>query len=286
MTEPTSHFYTSHGLRLHYVDWGNQGAPPLLLVHGGLDHCRSMDALALRLRSDFHVVAPDLRGHGDSAWAPGSSYPMMDWAYDIHVLVRHLDWNNITIVAHSMGGMITFCYAGTVPENVARIVNIEGVASVMTRPDAPMHERVKRWFDQLDKFATWHPRHYATFDEAVRAMHGGNKRLTDEQARHLTLHGARRNDDGTYSWKFDNYQRTRAPYAPTFDEYKELLGRIACPILLIQGGESHTPDKDDNDTLGYFRDVRLKTIPNAGHWVQHEAIDALMAEVDPFLARR
>ena len=70
---PQSRYYQSQGLRLHFTDWGNPSAPPLLLVHGGLDHSRSWDHLAQALRADFHVVAPDLRGHGCSGWATGSS---------------------------------------------------------------------------------------------------------------------------------------------------------------------------------------------------------------------
>ena len=69
--EPAARFYESQGLRLHYVDWGNEAAPPLILVHGGLDHCRNWDAIARELQPHFHVVAPDLRGHGDSEWAKG-----------------------------------------------------------------------------------------------------------------------------------------------------------------------------------------------------------------------
>ena len=58
---PTSHSYYSQRLRLHYVDWGNESAPPLLLVHGGRDHCRNWDWVARALRDDYHVIAPDLR---------------------------------------------------------------------------------------------------------------------------------------------------------------------------------------------------------------------------------
>ena len=68
---PTSRFYYSQGLRLHYVDWGNPEAPPLLLVHGGRDHCRNWDWVARELSRDYHVIAPDLRGHGDSQWMVG-----------------------------------------------------------------------------------------------------------------------------------------------------------------------------------------------------------------------
>ena len=67
---PTSRVYFSQRLRLHYVDWGNPGAPPLILLHGGRDHCRNWDWVAADLRRDYHVIAPDLRGHGDSANGP------------------------------------------------------------------------------------------------------------------------------------------------------------------------------------------------------------------------
>ena len=74
MSDPEDRFVQSHGLRLHYVDWGNTDAPLLVLVHGGRDHARSWDAIARALQPQFHVMAPDLRGHGDSEWASGSSY--------------------------------------------------------------------------------------------------------------------------------------------------------------------------------------------------------------------
>src|ERR1700745_2464958 len=71
---PTSRIYFSQLCRLHYVDWGNPDAPPLLLVHGGRDHCRNWDWVADALRRDWHVLAPDLRGHGDSQWSPDGNY--------------------------------------------------------------------------------------------------------------------------------------------------------------------------------------------------------------------
>jgi pimeloyl-ACP methyl ester carboxylesterase len=90
-------------LRLHYVDWGNEDKPLLLLVHGGRDHARSWDWVARELRHEWHVVAPDLRGHGDSAWAIGSSYPLSDFVFDIAQLLEALDAHPATIVAHSLG---------------------------------------------------------------------------------------------------------------------------------------------------------------------------------------
>src|SRR6516164_886165 len=73
---PTSRIYFSQRLRLHYVDWGNPGAPPVILLHGCRDHCRNWDWVATALRRDWHVLAPDLRGHGDSQWSPDGSYTL------------------------------------------------------------------------------------------------------------------------------------------------------------------------------------------------------------------
>ena len=75
--------FFSQRLRLHYVDWGNPEAPPLLLVHGGRDHCRNWDWVAQALRKDWHVICPDLRGHGDSQWSPDGNYSMSAYIYDL-----------------------------------------------------------------------------------------------------------------------------------------------------------------------------------------------------------
>ena len=83
MPGPTSRIFFSQRLRLHYVDWGNPDAPPLLLIHGGRDHCRNWDWMAQALRQDWHVIGPDLRGHGDSQWSPDGNYSMSGYIYDL-----------------------------------------------------------------------------------------------------------------------------------------------------------------------------------------------------------
>ncbi|HEY5290268.1 MAG TPA: alpha/beta fold hydrolase, partial [Caulobacteraceae bacterium] len=124
---PTSHSFMSQRLRLHYVDWGNADAPPLILVHGGQDHCRNWDWVAADLRRDFHIIAPDLRGHGDSAYSPSGDYSMMAFVYDLAQLIRQLALGPVKIVAHSLGGSIALRYAGVFPETVAALVAIEGL---------------------------------------------------------------------------------------------------------------------------------------------------------------
>ena len=87
---PTSRIFFSQRLRLHYVDWGNEQAPPLILIHGGRDHCRSWDWVACALRPHFHIMAADLRGHGDSEWVKDGAYTFPDFAADARALADTL----------------------------------------------------------------------------------------------------------------------------------------------------------------------------------------------------
>src|SRR5258708_9363492 len=101
---PTSRIYFSQRLRLHYVDWGNPGAPPLLLVHGGRDHCRNWAWVAQRLRRVWHIIAPDLRAHGDSQWSKAGHYTMAGYIYDLAQLVTHHRSHPPAPLAHSLDG--------------------------------------------------------------------------------------------------------------------------------------------------------------------------------------
>ena len=150
--EPAERFYESQGLRLHYVDWGNETAPPLILVHGGLDHCRNWDAIARELQPHFHIMAPDLRGHGDSEWAKGSSYSLVDHVYDLSRLIRFTELRDPAIVGHSLGGMISLAYAGTYPDRVSRLAVLDGAFLSGSRR-TPIHEQMSRWIDQLDRIS-------------------------------------------------------------------------------------------------------------------------------------
>lgn len=281
---PTDCFYKSQGLRLHYADWGNDTAPPLILIHGGRDHCRSWDAVALGLRAHFHVLAPDLRGHGNSAWAKGSSYSLSDYVYDLTRLIRAASVHQPAIVGHSMGGMIALMYAGAYPDQVSRLAVLDGVTVVPGSPRKPIHKRITEWVSQLDKIAERKNCAFASVAEAAERISAHNTRLTSEQALHLATHGVRQNADGTYSWKFDRHQSVRAPYRLSPNEHAVLWSRITCPTLLLRGDESFLPDPETAALLMHFKQARLVTIAQAGHWLHHDKLDEVLGMLLPFLA--
>ena len=280
---PADRFYESQGLQLHYTDWGNDAAPPLILIHGGRDHSRSWDEVARELQPHFHVMAPDLRGHGNSDWAIGSSYSLSDYLYDLTSLARSASVHQTAIVGHSMGGMIGLMYAGAYPDKVSHLAVLDGVTVLPGSSRAPIHEQIAKWVAQLDRIAEQKNRHFRTIAEATERIVAHNKRLTPDQALHLATHGVKRNADGTYSWKFDPYQQARAPYRLSPDDHVALWSRITCPTLLLRGNESFLPDPQSAGVLAHFRRAHLVTIAGAGHWLHHDKIDDVLRELRLFL---
>ncbi len=284
---PTSHSYISQRLRLHYVDWGNPTAPPLILVHGGRDHCRNWDWVAQDLRRDYHVIAPDLRGHGDSAHSVSGDYSLTAHVYDLAQLIHQQGLAPVRIVAHSLGGNIALRYAGLYPEKVSKLVAIEGLglspAMEAARANRSIVERLTTWIDEERALAARLPRRYASIDEALERMQGENKHLTPQKARYLTVHGISQNEDGSYSWKFDNYVRSFAPVDLTPDERHELWSRITCPTLLVYGAESWASNPEKDGRIRHFGNARVVSFERAGHWVHHDRPEDFLAEVRGFL---
>ena len=286
-TGPASNFFFSQRLRLHYVDWGNVEAPLLLLIHGGRDHARNWDWVARTLRDDWHVVAPDLRGHGDSSWAIGGMYSMPEFVADIANLLEAIGKFPVTIIGHSLGGAISLQYTGVFPDRVDRVVAIEGLGPppdmIQEMRSKPPHTRMQDWTEQMREFAARQPRRYPDIAAAAHRMREANSFLSEEQAHHLTVHGVNRNEDGTFGWKFDNYVRAGAPYRFDEEDMRALWSQISCPTLLIRGADSWAQDPVADGRIAPFQNARAITIGDAGHWVHHDQLDEFLGAVHEFL---
>ncbi|KMS59686.1 alpha/beta hydrolase [Novosphingobium barchaimii LL02] len=283
---PTSNRFVSQRLRLNYVDWGNADAPLLILQHGGRDHCRSWDWVAEELRRDWHVICPDLRGHGDSEWSPEGHYGMDAFVYDFAQLVHTLGQDKVTIIAHSLGGNIATRYTGLYPEKVAKFVNIEGLGpppGLRRESEINASDRLRQWVEDKRKASARTVRKYATLRDAYQRMKEENTFLTDEQARHLTVHGASRNEDGTWSWKFDNYLNVWSASDLPTDQIVALWEAIACPVLMLWGKDSFAASPAGDGRMDYFPTAKLIEYDDAGHWLHHDQFGRFMADVREFL---
>ena len=281
--EPESHFVTSQRVRLHYVAWGSPENPPLILLHGGRDHARSWDRTAEALCDRYQVFAVDLRGHGDSDWAHGGNYSIIDYALDLHGIVEDIGRAPVTIVAHSLGGSIALQYAGTIPENVRGVVSIEGLGRLQWggAEHRPAHARMREWLDDMRDLDARGPRIYKTFEDAELRMREANSHLSHELAHHLTVHGVREVEGG-YVWKFDNHVRSRSPYEFNMEDARDIWNQIRVPILFIQGEESW--GKQSPVDFSAFHRYRTVTVDGAGHWVHHDRFERFLELVEGFLA--
>lgn len=283
--EPQSRYYTSQRLRLHYLVWGDEAKPPIILVHGTRDHARSWDRTAQALVDRYCVYAPDLRGHGDSEWALGGNYSIIDYALDIHALGEAIGRAPYTFLAHSLGGGVTLQYAGTFPEKVSRIATIEGLGGMgwATQARRPAHVRMRDWMENMRRLEQRTLHTYGSIDEATSRMIEANKRLSPELARYLTETGVRKDDDGALTWKFDNYTHAGSPFEFNMEDARDLWNQIRSPILIIWGEESWGARNGKLD-LSPFHNYRYVPVANAGHWVHHDQFEVFMKHVNEFLA--
>lgn len=271
------------GLTYHVLEWGDAAAPPVVLVHGFLDLAWGWEPVAIRLAARFRVIAPDLRGHGDSdRVGPGGYYHFFDYTADLDDLVARLG-APVALVGHSMGGSVAGYYAGARPERVRRLALLEGQGPPEQSDALP--QRTARWFDAWRAARAGTPKVMASIDEAAARLCKHDPLLAPERARELAGHGTHAVAGGV-TWKHDPLHATVGPYPYRVDVAASFWKRVTCPVLVVDGAESRLrlPDAELARRRGFFSDVRHHVLPGAGHMMQRHQPDALAALLLDFLS--
>jgi pimeloyl-ACP methyl ester carboxylesterase len=218
----------------------------------------------------------------------GGTYEFNDYVYDIAQLIHQKKLAPLTIVAHSLGGSIALRYTALYPETVKKVVAIEGMGPspqmIEERLSRSVDSRLRDWIGELREVSARLPRRYPSIEDAWKRMQSENPHLSPERARHLTIHGVNQNEDGTYSWKFDNYVRVFSTAAFDPVGVAQLWARITCPALLVRGTESWASDPEADGRARHFQNARVANVEGAGHWVHHDKLDVFLKLVDDFLA--
>ena len=294
MRDPRSDYIEVRGLKIHYLEWGKRNGEPLVLVHGWRDHARSWSyfvaALQEKSAKPLWIVAPDCRGHGDSDWVgAGGYYHFPDYVHDLDCVIDSLGVASINLIGHSMGGSISFLYAGTFSQRVRKLVLIEGIGPLgMAFPDAPL--RMEKFLSEMKAIREGTTMDFASFEYpsvegAAERFHKVNPRLDAERALQLTRWGMRRTDNGKWVWKFDPLHRTTSPQPFYAEQAIEFYRRIECPVLVILGKESRQTRRPDvQRRLDAIRDRRRVDIDRAGHMVHQDNPEALAEVVMAFLS--
>jgi pimeloyl-ACP methyl ester carboxylesterase len=264
------------GMRLHYLDWGAPGQPPLLFLHGGCLTAHTWDLVCLALRGDFRCVALDQRGHGDSEWSPTLDYGPDAHARDIAGLVAELGLARPVLIGHSLGGLNAMTHA------LAAGATLGAVVLVDVMPKVPA-SAVRRIAD----FVTAEPAQ-GTLEEFVHRAHGFNPRRDPRLLRYSLLHNLRELPDGRLTWKYDT--RGLSPeYMSSIkgrlEGLPELTDSVRCPVLIVRGGQSEASSDDAAARFAAsFRNGRWAKVDGAGHTVQGDDPRGLAAVLSSFLA--
>lgn len=282
--EPVSKTYLSQGLELKYLDWGNEGAEPLFLLHGMWDHARSFDWVARALCGDWHVIVPDLRGHGDSAWSPDGAYLAPYYLMDFVDLVSALGFDDFSIIAHSYGGNPAARYAALYPDRIKSLVLIDAMGPTrLVQQHWEQEGPVKRTGDWIERRSRSEkaPRYFATVEDAASRLEKNNPLLAKDRAMHLAFHGVSRDKDG-YRWKYDPAIGNLLPEEFSID-LAYYWRAITAPTLLCWGPESWTTNPATDGSAGCFQNVETISFERSGHWIHHDQLDEFIAAVSSFL---
>lgn len=263
---------TVEGTRIAYRRWGDPAAPGVVLVHGGAAHARWWDHLAPFLTPHYHVVAPDLSGHGDSGRREG--YHPELWADELAAVADHAGiQGRPVLVGHSMGGFVSIVAAARFGADLAGAVIVD---SPVRRPDPEIQEsRGGRMFRA--------PKTYPTLDEAVTHFHLVPPQpvvtpyVVDHVARH-SLHEV----EGGWTWKFDAH--VFGGFSPfMFGGY---LSRAACRMAVFYGELSPIVDRDITDHMSELlgRNAPFVEIPQAYHHLILDQPIAFVAALRAMLA--
>ena len=255
--EPQDVHVTVDGMNFHYLDWGTQGKPVVVFLHGNAQQCHSWDFISLALCDSYHVLAPDARGHGDSDWAPDGDYSADAYQRDLAGFVNALGLDQFILVGHSMGGRTSYVYTSTFIEKVKALVIVDSGPRAMLQGISRM-DRFKQLPDQLDTYEEFAQRVQEYTGRPLHQVMGSLK------------HTIRQLPDGKWSWKYDKLLRTPGGIPPPWPPEKlwACLEKITCPTFILRGAESDVFAQETLDRmLEIIPESTSVTIPRAGHLV-------------------
>ena len=266
---PEDKSITTNGLNLHYLDWGNPDATPMVLLHGICGNAHYWDFFAQSVKQHYHVLALDQRGHGDSSWA--ESYSPRDYVLDLEVFVTDLGLDNLVLIGHSMGGINAVIYAARHPDQVSRLVIIDIGPEIAAAG-----------IERMQKQHASEPEAFSSEAEAIRYMKQIQPRHSDAFIRYQVKHALKHDEKGRLTFKYDRALCRVELRSPQW--LWEYLEQVICPALVLHGVESDVLPAEVaqkvGDTLAFGSVVN---IDHAGHSMPGDNPEAFETAVRKFL---
>ena len=259
-------------IRLHHLDWGNEGRHPIVLVHGSRLHAHVWNHFSRRAESRFHVVAVDQRGHGDSGWCPRQSYELEDFYQDLRAVIQARGFRRFTLIGHSLGGRVSMLYASRHHEELERLVLVDITPG---RPNAAPGTDFSRITE------TPGPGEFDSHEAAIEYLGKLLFRAPAHMIEESVRHGMRQTDGNRYTWKYDPAFRRRG--AGPIDLWSAMQ-TVPTPTLLLYGSHSNVVTPELAQRLGRtMPNCAVERIENAGHALFTDQPEAFAVSVERFL---
>jgi pimeloyl-ACP methyl ester carboxylesterase len=274
---PKDAYLESKDLRLHYLDWGKNEKPPMLLLHGFMAHAHAWDEFASGFRDRYHIIALDQRGHGESQWSAGGAYSLDDHFSDIAYLIELLNLKDLILVGHSMGGRNALFYTACHPQNVGRLILVDARPADSVKAS----ERLKHDLLHL-------PLQASSLDEIEKAMRLLYPSLSVEICHALASHGYKKEGlGGRFVPKYDARMSFHSEQMGCMaEDLWPFMRNVACPTLIIRGEESPFLSREDAQKMSVvIRQAEWVEIPGATHLPVHENPMVLKKVISGFLTR-
>lgn len=264
----------ARGLSFHYVEWGEAGAPAIVLLHGLGAMCRIWDPLGRALRDRYRLIALDQRGHGDTSWPDEPAYSTEDYVGDLEALVDAWGLERFALIGLSMGGMNAMAYAARRQERLTHLVPVD------IRPGINPGKRPG--LDQAkDTAERGHPA-LPSLDAAFTVRKLTHPNTRDEIIHHHVEHLCKPLADSSWTYKHD--PRVSYYWRPG-DLWDELPG-IRVPVLIVRGGRSDIlPAEMAAQMRDAFPNAELVTVAEAGHTVPEDQPEQFIEAVESFLTK-
>jgi pimeloyl-ACP methyl ester carboxylesterase len=252
-----------------------------------------VDALTPDFLQQRRILAADWRGYGLTEGPTTDSYWLPDYLGDLDALLhkfcpsRHID-----LVGHSMGGNVVMMYAGTRPDRIRRLVNLEGFGMASTRP-AQAPNRLSQWLDELQAFEKGELdlKAYPDATAVAQRLMKTNQRLSQEKADWLAQHWAKPDAQGQWRILGDAAHKVVNPYLYRVDEVLEIYKRIKAPCLVVEASDDSLSQwwkgkftlEEFHERLKSVENLKIATLQDAGHMLHHDQAEALAKLMEDFL---
>ena len=273
--QPKDKTFISSGLKLHYLDWGTVGKPTMVLLHGLRGHANSWDDVSMAMYQDYHILALDQRGRGDSDWAMGGEYTTEAYVGDLVNFCEALKLDTFILAGHSMGGRNSLTFASRYPDKVEKLIVVD-IGHVI---DPRGGERITREIKAV-------PEEFDSFEDVVAYMRKESSRPSDAVLRRRLQYQTKVQASGKIGWRYDRAIREhrRQGTTPPSEDLGPLLGKITSPTLLVRGMDTDLLSPEvAKQMVEAIPNAKLVEIPRAGHMVFEDNPDDFIAAVRGWL---